>query len=150
MNYQLIAPRLPNTSVIEQVLLNRGIQAQDIRHYLNTSDKDILDPTLIANIEEGAKMLIYHISQEHKIFIQIDSDCDGYTSSAFLINYLNSLFPGFTQNNIYYRVHEGKQHGLILETIPKGVIPSRKEYCCLSTIVLKKGFLIWSNPKLIK
>ena len=69
MNYQLIAPRLPNTSVIEQVLLNRGIQAQDIRHYLNTSDKDILDPTLITNIEEGAKMLIYHISQEHKIFI---------------------------------------------------------------------------------
>ena len=121
MNYQLIAPRLPNTSVIEQVLLNRGIQAQDIRHYLNTSDKDILDPILIDNIKEGAKMLIYHISQEHKIFIQIDSDCDGYTSSAFLINYLNSLFPGFTQNNIYYRVHEGKQHGLILETIPKDV-----------------------------
>ena len=121
MNYQLIAPRLPNTSVIEQVLLNRGIQAQDIRHYLNTSDKDILDPTLIDNIKEGAKMLIYHISQEHKIFIQIDSDCDGYTSSAFLINYLNSLFPGFTQNNIYYRVHEGKQHGLILETIPEDV-----------------------------
>ena len=121
MNYQLIAPRLPNTSVIEQVLLNRGIQAQDIRHYLNTSDKDILDPTLITNIKEGAKMLIYHISQEHKIFIQIDSDCDGYTSSAFLINHLNSLFPGFTQNNIYYRVHEGKQHGLILETIPEDV-----------------------------
>ena len=121
MNYQLIAPRLPNTSVIEQVLLNRGIQAQDIRHYLNTSDKDILDPTLIDNVKEGAKMLIYHVSQEHKIFIQIDSDCDGYTSSAFLINYLNSLFPGFTQNNIYYRVHEGKQHGLILETIPEDV-----------------------------
>lgn len=121
MNYQLIAPRLPNTSVIEQVLLNRGIQAQDIRHYLNTSDKDILDPTLIANIEEGAKMLIYHVSQGHKIFLQIDSDCDGYTSSAFFINYLNSLFPGFVQNNIYYRVHEGKQHGLILETIPEDV-----------------------------
>ena len=73
------------------------------------------------NIEEGAKILIRHISQENKIFIQIDSDADGYTSSSLLINYLNSLFPGYTQNNIYYRVHEGKQHGLILETIPKDV-----------------------------
>ena len=46
--------------------------------------------------------------------IQIDSDCDGYTSASLLINYLNRLFPGFTQNNIIYRVHEKKQHGLIL------------------------------------
>ena len=76
---------------------------------------------MIMNIEEGVKMLIRHISQENKIFIQIDSDADGYTSSSLLINYLNSLFPGYTQNNIYYRVHEGKQHGLILETIPKDV-----------------------------
>ena len=73
------------------------------------------------NIEAGAKMLIRHISQEDKTFIQIDSDADGYTSSSLLINYLNSLFPGYAQNNIYYRVHEGKQHGLILETIPEDV-----------------------------
>ena len=121
MNYQLIAPRLPNTSAIEQVLLNRGIKSQDIIHYLNTTDEDILDPSTIMNIEEGAKMLIRHISQEDKTFIQIDSDADGYTSSSLLINYLNSLFPGYVQNNIYYRVHEGKQHGLILETIPEDV-----------------------------
>ena len=73
------------------------------------------------NIEAGAKMLIRHISQEDKTFIQIDSDADGYMSSSLLINYLNSLFPGYAQNNIYYRVHEGKQHGLILETIPEDV-----------------------------
>ena len=121
MNYQLIAPRLPNTSAIDQVLLNRGIKSQDIIHYLNTTDEDILDPSTIMNIEQGAKMLIRHISQEDKTFIQIDSDADGYTSSSLLINYLNSLFPGYVQNNISYRVHEGKQHGLILETIPEDV-----------------------------
>ena len=53
--------------------------------------------------------------------MQVDSDCDGFTSAALLLNYLNSLFPGFTQNNIVYRLHEGKQHGLILETIPEDV-----------------------------
>ena len=49
------------------------------------------------------------------------SDCDGYTSSAILINYLNCLFPHFAQTNITYRVHEGKQHGLLANTIPNDV-----------------------------
>lgn len=66
-------------------------------------------------------MLISHVSQGHKILIQIDSDCDGYTSAALLINYLNCLFPGYVQNNVYYRIHTGKQHGIILDTIPKDV-----------------------------
>lgn len=121
MNYQLIAPRQAGVSVIEQVLINRGIDLEDVRHYLNTSDTDILNPALLSFIEDGVRMLINHINQGDKIFIQIDSDCDGYTSAALLINYLNSLFPGFTQSNISYRVHEGKQHGLILDTIPKDV-----------------------------
>lgn len=121
MNYSLIASRCPGISVIEQVLLNRGIQLQDVRHYLNTSDEDILSPSLIANIDDGAKMLMRHIQAGNKIFLQIDSDCDGYTSSALLLNYLNSLFPGYTQNNIIYRLHNGKQHGIILDTVPEDV-----------------------------
>lgn len=57
-------------------------------------------------------MLVSHIAQGHKIFIQIDSDADGYTSAALLINYLNNLFPGYVQNNISYSPHSGKQHGI--------------------------------------
>ena len=121
MNYSLIAPRQPGVSVIEQVLLNRGIQLQDIRHYLNTTDADILPPSIITNIDVGAKMLIQHINAGDKIFIQVDSDCDGYTSAALLLNYLNSLFPGYTQNMVSYRLHSGKQHGIILDTIPEDV-----------------------------
>ena len=121
MNYQLLSQRQPQLSPIEQVLVNRGIALQDLRHYLNTSDSDILPPALLANVHAGAQMLIRHISQGDKMWIQIDSDCDGYTSAALLINYINLLFPSYAQNNISYRVHEGKQHGLILDTIPKDV-----------------------------
>ena len=70
---------------------------------------------------DGAQMLIKHISLNDKVFLQIDSDCDGYTSAATLINYLNRLFPAFVQNNITYRLHEGKAHGIIYDTIPKDV-----------------------------
>ena len=76
---------------------------------------------LLTNMQEGAKMLISHIGQNDKIFIQVDADCDGYTSAAILINYLNCLFPHFVQTNISYRVHDGKQHGLLVETIPDDV-----------------------------
>lgn len=123
MEYQLIAPRIPRAdlSAVERVLTNRGIALENIDHYLHTTDDDILDPMLLDNMEQGAKMLIKHISANDKVFLQVDSDYDGFSSSAALINYLNMLFPAFTQNNIRYRLHEGKQHGIILETIPEDV-----------------------------
>lgn len=76
---------------------------------------------MLDNIEDGAKMLIKHISAGHKVLIQVDSDVDGYTSAAHLINYLNCLFPSFVQNNIYYRLHNGKEHGIIPDTVPGDV-----------------------------
>ena len=124
MEYQLIAPRIPLgrlLTAVEQVLANRGIAPENVEHYLNTTDEDILSPMLIMNIEEGVKVLIRLIAQGDKVLVQIDSDCDGYTSAATLINYLNRLFPGFVQTNVYYRIHTGKQHGILLETIPDDV-----------------------------
>lgn len=111
----------PTLKPIEQVLINRGIKKYNIEHFLNTSDEDILNPKLIKNIEEGAKMLVRHMSAGSKVFLQIDSDCDGYTSAATLLNYLNIIAPAFTQNNIIYRLHEGKEHGIIIDTIPEDV-----------------------------
>ena len=123
MEYQLLASRIPprELSAVEQVLFNRGIDPENVEHYLNTTDEDILNPQMIMNIAEGAKVLVKHIAQGDKVLIQIDSDCDGYTSAAALINYLNRLFPGFVQSNIYYRIHTGKQHGILLETIPDDI-----------------------------
>jgi single-stranded DNA-specific DHH superfamily exonuclease len=51
------------------VLANRGIKPENIEHYLNTTNKDILDPKLIMNMREGAVMLIKHINQGNKILI---------------------------------------------------------------------------------
>lgn len=121
MNFQLRAPRIPHMSVVEQVFVNRGIPAEEVNHYLHTSVADVIDPATITNIETGAKMLVSHIAQNHKVLVQIDSDCDGFTSAAVLINYLNCLFPGFVQNNVFYRPHTNKAHGIIPETVPSDV-----------------------------
>ena len=93
-----------------------------MERFKNPSQDELVNPyLLLKNVEEGAKMLIKHVRENDEIFIQVDSDCDGYTSAALLINYLNYLFPHFTQTKISYRIHDGKQHGLLTETIPEGV-----------------------------
>lgn len=72
MEYQLRAPRIPEYTAVEQVLTNRGIQYQDIQHYINTSRTDIYDPLLLKNMQRGAQMLIHHIAEEHGIYLTVD------------------------------------------------------------------------------
>ena len=103
------------------MLYNRGIKLEEMDRFKYPNENDIVDPLMLDNMHKGAQMLIKHIGQNDKIFIQIDSDCDGYTSAATLINYLNCLFPHFTQTKIICRIHDGKQHGLLTETIPEDV-----------------------------
>lgn len=99
--------------------MNRGIPLVDAYRYLHTSPVDIIPPIEIANIKEGASLLVKHISQNSKVMLQIDSDCDGFTSFAVFMNYLNNLFPAFVQNNIVYKTHKGKSHGIDIDEIPK-------------------------------
>ena len=119
MDYELIAPVQKGRTRIETILRNRGID--DIEHYLNTTDADILSPTLLANIDNGIEMLIRHIKNNDKIYVLADEDCDGYTSTATLINYLHRLFPSYVENNLSYGVHEKKTHGIVIEDIPSDI-----------------------------
>lgn len=119
MEYQLINKPISRLQEIEQILMNRGIPLIDVYRYLHTSPVDIIPPTEIANIKEGASLLVKHISQNSKVMLQIDSDCDGFTSFAVFMNYLNNLFPAFVQNNIVYKTHKGKSHGIDMDGIPK-------------------------------
>lgn len=122
MNYQLKQIIDTKLSPIEQIFANRGICGiENIEHYLNTTDADLIPPDQLSNVREGAIMLIQHIHAQDQIMVQVDSDCDGYTSAAFLINYLNTLFPAYAQNNIFWRVHSGKEHGIKLETVPQNI-----------------------------
>ena len=114
MKYQLINPINQNYSTIEQILTNRGISKNNIYHYLNTTDDDINSfLTLDENkLKAAAAYLIKTIANKKDCLVIIDSDADGFTSSAILINYLHDLFPAWVETNLDYRVHDGKQHGL--------------------------------------
>jgi single-stranded-DNA-specific exonuclease len=52
------------------------------------------------------------ISKNQPAIIVVDSDCDGMTSAALLINYLYKIFPTWVSNFLTWKMHDGKQHGL--------------------------------------
>lgn len=78
-------------------------------------EEDYESPFLLDNMEELIDGLYQAFISDKKFFLQVDSDCDGITSSAIFYNYFKELYP-----NAYidYRIHEGKEHGVILNTIP--------------------------------
>ncbi len=114
MKYKLIKPVNSNYNAITQILINRGINYNDIYHYLHTTDADINSPLELGeeNLKAAAAALIQCIKAENPALIVVDADADGYTSSALLINYLHDLFPAWVENKLDYFIHEGKQHGL--------------------------------------
>ena len=115
MKYKLINEINNDYDVIEQILTNRGIKFSDIGHYLNTTDEDINEPEAFGLKEEmyqAACTLIKTISENKNALVIVDCDCDGFTSSALLINYLYEFFPAWVTNNLKWFIHENKEHGL--------------------------------------
>lgn len=112
MKFELINPINPDWSATEQILHNRGIQ--DIEHYLNTTEEDVNNPEAFGEdkLKTAAAFVIQTVRSNKQIAIIVDCDCDGYTASAILINYLHDLFPQYVENNLSYFVHDSKQHGL--------------------------------------
>lgn len=150
MKYQLINKINPQYDIIEQILTNRGIKYEEIGHYLNTTDNDINQPELLGEdvLKEGAAALIKTIYANDPALIIVDCDCDGFTSAALLINYLYSIFPTWTENNLHYYLHEDKEHGLgdcidwILERyFPLVICPdsSSNDYACHQQIIEHGG-----------
>lgn len=114
MNIQLIQQPDLNNSGLETVLINRGIPKVEIRHWLNTTDRDINDFLLLGEdkLKHAAQLLMSAVSNEKKILVIVDADADGFCSSALFINYLFDLFPAWARQCVQWFIHSGKQHGL--------------------------------------
>lgn len=114
MKYKLIKPIQKKYTALQQILYNRGINIEDMDSYLNTSDDCINHFSLLGkdNLFNAATALIKTITNNESAVVIVDSDCDGFTSAATLINYLYDLFPSWVANKLTWFMHEGKQHGL--------------------------------------
>lgn len=130
MKYRLLKETISEYNALKQILYNRNIPEELMESYLNTTDEDVNPPEYLGagNIYEATKLLYMTISNRDRITVVVDSDCDGFTSAAVFINYINRLIPQEQDYPIEYILHEGKQHGLqdcinqILEDPPALVV----------------------------
>lgn len=116
MKFKLIGENNFDTYPIETIFRNRGVH--NLNEFINIDESCIIHHSLLVNIYEAVNCLLKHVKKGSKIFIQVDSDCDGFCSSAILINYLSNQFPDI---QIEWRLHDGKQHGVIVEEVPDDV-----------------------------
>mgnify|MGYP001750124439 FL=1 len=117
------------------VLHNRGIK--NPCKYLHLTDDVVYSYKLLDNIDNAVRCFCKVAPEEsRKVHIIVDSDVDGYTSSAIMYMYLKTVCPMW---EVTYSLHDKKQHGLSEDIIiPKDtqllIIPDAGsndvEQCC--------------------
>lgn len=106
--------RTSSVPYIQQYLQALGITK--VSSFINQPDNDDeLDPFRLDHMRKAVEVAHDMMSHPCKVFIQVDSDGDGWTSSAILINYIRRRYP---QAEVAWRLHKGKEHGIIAETVP--------------------------------
>lgn len=115
LEYRLIGKNDFEQDIVKNILSNRGIYSSEMSSVLSPTAVNEEPYSLLCNINKASELLIEHMKKNSNIFIQIDSDTDGITSSIILIKYIKKMFP---KSKITYRMHEGKEHGIILDTVP--------------------------------
>ena len=102
---------------IADYLATLGIKPEDVDSFIKEPrDSDQDNPWLLDNMRRAVETAYWELKQGAHVFVQVDSDTDGYTSSAVLINYLKRRFPEVT---ITYALHPGKEHGIVPVAIPE-------------------------------
>jgi len=95
---------------LDTVLTQSGVE--DIRAFLNVNEKNTFDPFLLNNINEGLDL--FNSALHKKVYIKPDADVDGYTSAAYIKQFIECIAP---DTEILYEMNYKKEHGLSYEEV---------------------------------
>jgi len=101
--------KIDNLDIVKQICETRGVDYSNLELFLNPKDWVRSNPAIYNNLIRVAEIIIDAVRNNWNVGIVIDSDCDGYLSSAMIVNYLNDVleFKG-----VRFYIHENKEHGL--------------------------------------
>lgn len=115
MNFKLYSND-NSENTLRHILANRGLTSEQINKYCNLTENDIHSPLFFGLdlLEKGYRMLNEAVKGGQRVLVVVDSDCDGFTSAALIMNYIFKMTGNtdYDINNVEYRFHQGKQHGL--------------------------------------
>lgn len=95
--------------IIKQICENRNVNYNELESFLNPTKANVYNPLIYTNLQRLTEVLLESISLNKKLFFVVDSDVDGFCSSAMMINYLHNEL---NYENITWALHENKEHGL--------------------------------------
>lgn len=107
MRYKVLEGTTPS---VRSILASRGIE--DYGRWIDASYDEFLDYKSLDCIDDAVKMLNECIERRRDMAVIVDSDVDGFTSSAVLINFLYKAYPEYAEQHIKWLLHYGKMHGL--------------------------------------
>ena len=113
-SYKLISQNPDMRNIKAQILRNRGIE--DVNGYLTLGTHVLHDPKWLGEQElEEFWLAVEDASiSGRKVFILVDTDCDGYCSAAMMYGYLKRYLE---IENIQYILNKNKKHGLCPEVV---------------------------------
>jgi len=84
---------MPNhTELLELLLKNRGISAEDADKFINPSYADHLhDPYLLKDMERAVVRIFEAVEAKEKIVIYSDYDCDGIPAAVIMNDFFNKI-----------------------------------------------------------
>ena len=97
------------SNFLETVLIDNGVKEEDIANFLRPLKKHTHDPFKMVNMDKAVALIHEHIKNKSKIFVKVDPDVDGFTSSSTLIQFLQDISPDV---EIEYKLNYEKKHGL--------------------------------------
>ena len=104
-------------NLVQQILLSRGVPADDVERFLNPSVRDYMpDPFVLRDMEIGAQIIADAIASGKKIAVYGDYDVDGITSTAIFVKYLRLVGCDVVW---HLPTREGEGYGLNSEAINK-------------------------------
>lgn len=111
MNYKILQENIGIKTLKDIVLENREITKNEANFLLNPTSEYIENPFKLKNMSEGIQLFIEELDNESNIGLLVDSDNDGYCSSALMYLFLINECS-YPKEKIQIFHHQKKTHGL--------------------------------------
>jgi single-stranded-DNA-specific exonuclease len=102
---------------VARVLVNRGVEEDELKGFLDPRLESLSDPFLMPGMEDAVDRIWAAIDGGEKILVYGDYDVDGVTSTALMLNVLRDLGAETPRYFIPHRMDDG--YGLTVETMQK-------------------------------
>lgn len=127
MDYKILQEETFGKTLKQISLINRELTNQDVEFLLNPTSEYVENPFKLKNMVEGIKLFMEELDKESKMGLVVDSDVDGFTSSALMYLFLTRECQ-MPKEKIKILHHEKKTHGLSDEKLFKEIKKSDVDF----------------------